>query len=899
MRIPHVLVASLGLLLGAACAWGQESSLANPTKRHYKDEVVRLMTAAPGPPGSFIVREDGGEVPYQVEEIGGRNWIWVGANFEAGAVHKYQVAPGRPMPAKPKVTVRKEGAAYVLDNGLVAVKVPAEAAGGIPGPIAAVRLGDKWVGASAWKTSLPLRKFTATVVGDGTIIGKVRLRYEFDGKAGLDGNTPAFAQVDVALGPGWSHAEVFERHEMARGDYWEFDASKGWAPSQGVSKPFSSGAGSGLVGGKVEPNRLLKSGGLPYQREDLFINLFPRWNQHYKDGWYFAATDGSAYVGAVVVRAGQWVWPHSNSIEAVVKPSGDYAALRAATWKGQRLWWLVAPTLTPCSIDYVTRYAWEGLDKLNHDFILDWPGQEGSFAGMNLYDGGQMNPTGGIRGAGRKAIAGAGKPGDLSTLTRVQVMMHGDTYGSYWNFWSPENPNFFTDFMRVPIALTAGLKGHPRFEELRRAAEAKLKEDMYHSITLPGGAGQECPGYVGYALRNWTDLAAVCKQHLGFDPTTWDRFKAAQYFQKRITQPDGQVRRILPMGDTHPAKEGGPAIVDIAADEVRKFATEELPGFGVIFNHHPGTPEETYLAFKSGPNRGHYHGDQLALHYCAGAKPLAVDHHCSYHPRAGQEHMHNRVAFHTPEFPYANMDGYERLIAFKTSPGVDIAVGQVESERLRKVERLPPEIWHQEYPQRPFAKPLVYRRTVVFVKAGPQDYFVIRDQFWASEPLSATYCLHVLADVIKQEPGRVDFGRLTLVCVEPAKFDFESFPWSHDNGGTESTQGARLTVRGERGQFITVLYPGQAPAVSAIAGGVKVGEDEIVFSGDPPAAGDGAKGVWVRRGGRELLSLVGSDINMDRSQGDVGLFVPDAGYPFGEIPDWLVRQRAKGPDGAK
>jgi hypothetical protein len=41
------------------------------------------------------------------------------------------------------------------------------------------------------------------------------------------------------------------------------------------------------------------------------------------------------------------------------------------------------------------------------------------------------------------------------------------------------------------------------------------------------------------------------------------------------------------------------------------------------------------------------------------------------------------------------------------------------------------------------------------------------------------------------------------------------------------------------------------------------------------------------------LTLTGNDIDMDRDQGDVGLFVPDAGYPFGEIPDWLVRQRAK------
>ena len=34
------------------------------------------------------------------------------------------------------------------------------------------------------------------------------------------------------------------------------------------------------------------------------------------------------------------------------------------------------------------------------------------------------------------------------------------------------------------------------------------------------------------------------------------------------------------------------------------------------------------------------------------------------------------------------------------------------------------------------------------------------------------------------------------------------------------------------------------------------------------------------------MSLTGKDIDMDRSQGEVGLFVPDAGYPFGVIPDW-------------
>lgn len=47
-----------------------------------------------------------------------------------------------------------------------------------------------------------------------------------------------------------------------------------------------------------------------------------------------------------------------------------------------------------------------------------------------------------------------------------------------------------------------------------------------------------------------------------------------------------------------------------------------------------------------------------------------------------------------------------------------------------------------------------------------------------------------------------------------------------------------------------------------------------------------------------MLTLNSGEINLNRSQGDVGLFIPDAGYPFGETPDWLIRQRSKGPEAA-
>ncbi|MEI7834587.1 MAG: hypothetical protein WCJ56_15485, partial [bacterium] len=291
-----------------------------------------------------------------------------------------------------------------------------------------------------------------------------------------------------------------------------------------------------------------------------------------------------------------------------------------------------------------------------------------------------------------------------------------------------------------------------------------------------------------------------------------------------------------------------------------------------------------------------------AFHYCANATPTAVDHHCSYNPRAGQEHMHNRVAFFTDEFPYANMDGYERLIAFKAGTSVDIAMGQVESDRLRLVQRVPPEDWDRDYPRLTFDKPLVYRRTMVMMKGGAQDYFVIRDQYQADRPIKAAYNLHVDPDLkgdndfMKADGQFVRFANadkqvLTLFCAQPMATKFVAFPWQHENGGHESTQGVRLEMEGASGEYITVIYPGTVtPAMTAIPGGVTVGDDTITFSGGIDQAA-GTTYVTVKRGGAATATLAGADINLERFQGDIGLFVPNTGYPFGDIPDWLIRQR--------
>jgi len=79
---------------------------------------------------------------------------------------------------------------------------------------------------------------------------------------------------------------------------------------------------------------------------------------------------------------------------------------------------------------------------------------------------------------------------------------------------------------------------------------------------------------------------------------------------------------------------------------------------------------------------------------------------------------------------------------------------------------------------------------------------------------------------------------------------------------------------------------------------VQVGNDVIVFKGNHVNSAESSEVVSISRSGKKLLRLSGNEIDLDRWQGEVGLFVPDAGYPFGNIPEWLAKQRTKRPDWA-
>jgi len=878
------------LLPGIALAL--EVGLVNPTAEPWSDLAMRLPAPLPAalvPADGSVPRlhalRDGREVPVAAVQEDGSWWAVVRDGVPARSRVSWLIEAGRSAPGAAAVRVERNGADFELDNGRIAVRVPAE--GGMPGPISGLRLDGRWIGSSRWFGTPAVRSFRADLIADGVVTAAVRLRWDFTSTAGIAGDVPAFATITVRLDPGADHVEVQEQHTMPAGSGWQLVVADGWKPDRVITQPHWQGAG-GQDGIKPPaPDRPLGPVANPSMAPDLILSLIPRWNQHFKDGWRAGFSDGGKAVTAVAVAAGRWVWPHDNAIEAVIQDGGS---LRAPTVRGRRVWWLLAGPEATARVSEVNLSRW----------WLRHPSRIGGFVGeaatadlpgLSPYDGSLINPTGHQRQLGKTALAAVGKPPAASTAWRLQDWIHPDIYGSYWLGWSPENPNFFTDFNTQPLAWASQLAGGPEGQRWAELAKARLLEDLAHSVTLPGGAGQECPGYLKHALEVIEKQAKACSAKLGFDPTTDPRYVAGRSFLQRISQPDGDLRRDLPIGDTHPDRKGGsgPGRVEVAAAEVQRWVSEEFPGFGAVLRNRPGTPQETYVSFKAGPNRGHYHGDQLAVHWCSAARPLAVDHHCSYSPRAGQEHMHNRVAFSAPGLPTANMDGYERLIGMTTAPLADIAVGEVASRRLRAVAALPPETWHQEWPQLDLGGELVYRRTLVLVKGGPRDYLVIHDAWRSLRPLTASFMFHVLREKLDAQPRRAAWGdALTLVNLQVAEPQAGTLPWSHSNGGAEATQGLRWSLEGATGSFAVVAWPGgDPPAMRRDGDRLLVGEDSIELL---PGGG-----VVVRRGALSA-SLADQAIDRERPQGDIGLFVPDAGYPFGPIPDWLIRQRWRRSD---
>ena len=790
----------------------QTYTLRNPTSSHaYANELVRLPLSLRGAAAaSLCVTRDGQPAAFQVELLAGTPAaiesanLWVAATLAPGQAAEYALqAGGAPCPAPPPpqpASAALAGGQYLLSNGLATVALPGVATAAFPPPppfagFSTGSGGGPLVGSSAFNFTPALAAaftaFTPTLLASGPLFAEVALNYTFGSGGG------AFASWRVRLALAQLGAQVTERHaRLDVGAAVDVALHTGWAPTVGLGSGFAycdpnsttnpggMNASAALQVLPLAPMARLSSGSLGY--------MMPRWSQACDSRFYWGVgaggANGSAALGVLALRGGDWLWPQyrSQAYETMrwhlMGPwsGGPGTGYLHLPLYGSRVWYVLGGALEATALragELQQAYAGQTLERLTNVYDLAWPGSgeapNATYDAQGLYYfySDATDPTHTVRAQGKAllaALAGGAAtapPAGLATLAAANTYCDPDWWGSYVGFSSPENPNFYTDFSKLCLgwSLAVALRGHPRAPFYCALARGVWEADLRHSIALPSGAGQESPGYTAHALGSWVSeaplLDAICP-NASAPAHAHPRLTAASAFLLRTSQPwayhflgpaaadNGDAPRgrfVLPLGDTHPTSTNFTALLASlsaagvpppALPPVAEWASAEVPGFGALLQRSAGTPAETFLALKASPSRGHNHGDQLSIHYAAYGARSVIDIMAGYLPRPYQEFWHNRLCFGELQ----NLDGYERLLGFAGGGGAGggggaaVAVGQVASARLLSQPARPPQNYLQVFPTQALRAPLVYRRAAVLVPsdaaagdAHARDYIVLAD----------------------------------------------------------------------------------------------------------------------------------------------------------------------------
>jgi hypothetical protein len=493
--------------------------------------------------------------------------------------------------------------------------------------------------------------------------------------------------------------------------------------------------------------------------------------------------------------------------------------------------------------------------------------------------------------------------------------------------WDSGDPDYNRDIYTPALYAAAMMSDHPHAKRWAAPALAGMREDLKRAVVMPSGAGTECPAAQAAALAPLVDLSRTARNAGLEDPFKWPELRAALEFLRSLhTPPDPRLgrRNLTPIGDAAPWGDAVGLLFGVAAGGFKpsdpKFAgicrsmyrhytgdrpgaenlhellatdpsitpapladapwtSRALPGFGAVLRSRFGTDRETFAAFKCGPSQGGFHGDELAFHFYGAGMPIALDWQCGGRFLVEQEHMHNRVDVGDNE----NMDAAGELVAFQSSDAADVAVGQVRSDRLRKMPHYPHDVAAgAAYPRRSLAVPAIYRRYLMLVRhpAGPvEDYLVVRDELSGPEP--ATFNLFVLARSVKPDGQAFRFdGQLAADAVaffaspEADRFRLDRWAWPKQDESSMIPAGFRigeetwrtgelqqwLRVTASPGEaFLVVLYPyrkgAAAPTFESLAGGKGVrvtvaGATEDVFLSTDPAPDAGGQAVVRRPGPR-------------------------------------------------
>ncbi|MGC9454049.1 MAG: hypothetical protein ACP5HU_04220 [Phycisphaerae bacterium] len=353
---------------------------------------VDLPEGVEGP----LVAEFGDHVrPVQVEETqdeAGRSVrrAWMLATVERGAERlNVRLRQGR---ADSPLRLRREDGFLCIDNGTYSFRVPdygrvkldsPRPLSDLPAPLAGMKLAgdDTWYGRSWWEGDTPIARASTTVVSEGPVFIKVRLRLAAAGP--VDGEDGFYeAELRFVADDPW--VDVTESYNLPDGSGHRLVLREGlkgetvmWIPWFGFER---FGGNTDLRFHDLRPQR---------KQRGPFVTLQPRWTQRPGAGQDFFVTRGgetdreasdynadSPAVGVIATYPMKWIRGPREVINAWAE-EGDTARIEFNTPTGGRSYAVVVGErsrfdTTGRMNNIVRRHTdWTLNDQIHH-YILQW-----------------------------------------------------------------------------------------------------------------------------------------------------------------------------------------------------------------------------------------------------------------------------------------------------------------------------------------------------------------------------------------------------------------------------------------------------------------------------------------------------------------------------------------------
>ena len=194
------------------------------------------------------------------------------------------------------------------------------------------------------------------------------------------------------------------------------------------------------------------------------------------------------------------------------------------------------------------------------------------------------------------------------------------------------------------------------------------------------------------------------------------------------------------------------------------WSSQAFEGFGAVMRSGFGTDQETFVSYKAGFTRGHYHNDENSYHFYADGTPISLDYNCSYTPRGDHAALHNSMTFGKTTSLQHNgrkvaipaqeeIGASASVVKFKSTAAADLTVSKRSQSSLTLRPLYPQDNeFGRHYPNRKTGE-IEHKRSIMLVKHAADspltDYQVIRDETKTDEPQQLN--IHLLSRELKRE----------------------------------------------------------------------------------------------------------------------------------------------------